>query len=174
MGRKYFYCGWRLTLFPRFSKMGWGGLLPVPKDPMPRSPASRHARSSSDEVAIPDKPFFRINEVSELTRTKAHVLRYWESEFPTLKPEKSTAGRRIYSRQDLETVLKIKSLLYEEGFTIAGARKQLSGEAVADAGGSVETAKPEKPHGGAALEGQHLRAIQRELQGILTILSSKC
>ena len=173
-GRKYLYCGGRLTVSARFSKMGWGRLLAVPKDPMPRSPASRHAPSTTSPVVIPDKLFFRINEVSELTRTKAHVLRYWETEFPTLKPEKSAAGRRIYSRQDLETVLKIKTLLYEEGFTIAGARKQLSGQAVVDAGGSAEAARPEKPHAGAALEGQHLRAIKRELQGILTILSSKC
>lgn len=154
--------------------MGWGRLLAVPKDSMPRSQASRHGPTTTSQVAIPDKPFFRINEVSELTRTKAHVLRYWESEFPTLKPEKSTAGRRIYSRQDLETVLKIKRLLYEEGFTIAGARKQLSGEAGGDAEVALETAKPEKPHGGSSFDGQHLRAIKRELQGILTILSSKC
>jgi DNA-binding transcriptional MerR regulator len=141
---------------------------------MPRSQASRHARSSSAEVAIPDKPFFRINEVSELTRTKAHVLRYWETEFPTLKPEKSSAGRRIYSREDLETVLKIKRLLYEEGFTIAGARKQLSGEIGSEAESAPETTRHDKPHEGASLDGQHLRAIKRELQGILTILSSKC
>jgi len=123
---------------------------------------------------IPEKSLFRIGEVSRLTATKAFVLRYWESEFPTLQPVKSPSGHRLYRRQDIKAVFEIKRLLYEEGFTIAGARKQLSGEAVADAGGSVETAKPEKPHGGAALEGQHLRAIQRELQGILTILSSKC
>lgn len=141
---------------------------------MPRSQASRSAQTTPHQAAIPDKPFFRIHEVSELTRTKAHVLRYWESEFPTLKPEKSAAGRRIYSRQDLEMVLKIKRLLYEEGFTIAGARKQLLGEAGADAGGLPESAKPERPQGGASLDGQHLRAIKRELQGILTILSSKC
>lgn len=141
---------------------------------MPRSHASRHARSSSGEVVIPDKELFRIKEVSELTHTKAHVLRYWESEFPTLKPDKSNAGRRIYSRTDLEMVLKIKRLLYEEGFTIAGARKQI----LSEAGGGPETlpesAPADKPRGGASFDGQHLTAIKRELRGILTILSSKC
>jgi DNA-binding transcriptional MerR regulator len=163
-----------LTVTLRFSKMGWGRLIPALKDLMPRSPASRQARSTSVDVTIPDKPFFRINEVSELTRTKAHVLRYWETEFPSLKPDKSHAGRRIYSREDLEMILKIKRLLYEEGFTIAGARKQLSSETGSEPGGPSETAHHERPHSSSTLDGQHLRAIKRELQGILTILSSKC
>ena len=139
----------------------------------PRSKAEAKAVTTA-AVVIPEKLYFRIGEVAELCRLPAYVLRFWETEFPQLKPVKSSTGQRMYRHKDVESVLHIKKLLYEEGFTIAGARKQLSGEAVADAGGSVETAKPEKPHGGAALEGQHLRAIQRELQGILTILSSKC
>jgi DNA-binding transcriptional MerR regulator len=74
---------------------------------------------------IPEKSFFRIGEVSRLTATKTFVLRYWETEFPMLQPVKSPKGHRLYRRQDIETVLKIKRLLYDEGFTIAGARRHL-------------------------------------------------
>jgi DNA-binding transcriptional MerR regulator len=74
---------------------------------------------------IPEKSFFRIGEVSRLTATKPFVLRYWETEFPMLQPVKSPKGQRLYRRQDVETVLKIKRLLYDEGFTIAGARRHL-------------------------------------------------
>ena len=75
---------------------------------------------------IPENALFRIGEVSRLTETKTFVLRFWESEFPTLQPVKSPAGHRLYRREDIETVLTIKRLLYEEGFTIAGARKHLA------------------------------------------------
>ncbi len=78
---------------------------------------------------IPEKSLFRIGEVSRLTATKAFVLRYWESEFPTLQPVKSPSGHRLYRREDIETVFEIKRLLYEEGFTIAGARKHLADQA---------------------------------------------
>src|SRR6202451_546916 len=79
-----------------------------------------HAPSAS---AIPEKSLFRIGEVSRLTATKTFVLRYWETEFPSLQPVKSPSGHRLYRRDDIETVFEIKRLLYEEGFTIAGARK---------------------------------------------------
>jgi DNA-binding transcriptional MerR regulator len=75
---------------------------------------------------IPEKSLFRIGEVSRLTETKTFVLRFWESEFPTLQPVKSPAGHRLYRREDIETVFEIKRLLYEQGFTIAGARKHLA------------------------------------------------
>ncbi len=75
---------------------------------------------------IPEKSLFRIGEVSRLTATKTFVLRYWETEFPTLQPVKSPSGHRLYRREDIETVFEIKRLLYEEGFTIAGARKHLA------------------------------------------------
>ena len=75
---------------------------------------------------VPQKSLFRIGEVSRLTATKAFVLRYWETEFPTLQPVKSPSGHRLYRREDIETVFEIKRLLYEEGFTIAGARKHLA------------------------------------------------
>ena len=83
------------------------------------------ATAAQTVAAIPEKSLFRIGEVSRLTATKAFVLRYWESEFPTLEPVKSPSGHRLYRREDIETVFEIKRLLYEEGFTIAGARKHL-------------------------------------------------
>jgi DNA-binding transcriptional MerR regulator len=77
------------------------------------------------EPKIPNKLFFRIGEVCELTDTQPYVLRYWESEFPSLAPAKNNSGQRIYRRRDIETILRIKTLLYDEGFTIAGAKKKL-------------------------------------------------
>lgn len=74
---------------------------------------------------IPQKELFRIGEVSRLTDTKAFVLRYWETEFPMLQPVKTPAGHRMYRREDVEMVRRIKRLLYDEGFTIAGARRHL-------------------------------------------------
>src|ERR1700704_3980189 len=77
------------------------------------------------ESAIPAKDLFRIGEVSRMTSTKQFVLRYWETEFPMLQPVKSPKGHRLYRREDIETVFVIKRLLYDEGFTIAGARRHL-------------------------------------------------
>jgi len=89
------------------------------------------------------KSFYRIGEVSRLTDTKPFVLRYWESEFPMLQPVKSPKGHRLYRREDVDTVLRIKRLLYDEGFTIAGARRHLreagdSQAVVAESGAAVE------------------------------------
>jgi DNA-binding transcriptional MerR regulator len=84
---------------------------------------------------LPQKDFFRIGEVSRLTATKAFVLRYWETEFPMLEPVKSPKGHRLYRREDVQTVLEIRRLLYDEGFTIAGARRHLK-EHEGHAGGS--------------------------------------
>jgi DNA-binding transcriptional MerR regulator len=79
----------------------------------------------SEQYAIPNKLYFRIGEVSDLVGVKPYVLRYWESEFPDIKPSKSKSGQRLYKRKDVELLLKIKELLYEERFTINGARKRL-------------------------------------------------
>src|ERR1700689_3502459 len=84
------------------------------------------------DVIIPDKLYFRIGEVAELCHLPAYVLRFWETEFPHLKPVKSSTGQRMYRRKDVESVLRIKQLLYEEGFTIAGARQQFRTESKAD------------------------------------------
>src|ERR1700755_3687335 len=83
----------------------------------------------SSEIIVPDKLYFRIGEVSELCRLPAYVLRFWETESPQLKPVKSSTGQRMYRQRDVENVLQIKKLLYDEGFTIAGARQQLKDEA---------------------------------------------
>lgn len=77
---------------------------------------------------IPEKLFFRIGEVCELIKVQPHVLRYWETEFPMLAPQKNRAGQRVYRRKDVEMVLRIRDLLYEEKFTIAGAKKKLMDE----------------------------------------------
>lgn len=79
-------------------------------------------------VAIPDKLFFKIGEVCELVGVQPHVLRYWETEFPMLQPQKNRAGQRTYRRKDVEMALRIKGLLYDERFTIAGAKQKLLSE----------------------------------------------
>jgi DNA-binding transcriptional MerR regulator len=83
---------------------------------------------SRPAVAIPEKLFFKIGEVCELAGVQAHVLRYWESEFPMLAPQKNRAGQRVYRRRDVEMALRIKELLYEDQYTIAGAKKRLANE----------------------------------------------
>jgi DNA-binding transcriptional MerR regulator len=80
---------------------------------------------SLEPVVIPEKIYFKIGEVCELVGVQAHVLRYWETEFPMLSPQKNKSGQRSYRRRDVEIALKIKTLLYNEMFTIAGARKKL-------------------------------------------------
>jgi DNA-binding transcriptional MerR regulator len=79
-------------------------------------------------VPIPEKLFFKIGEVCDITGVQAHVLRYWESEFPMLAPQKNRAGQRTYRKRDVEMVLRIKELLYEDQYTIAGAKKKLSND----------------------------------------------
>ncbi len=86
--------------------------------------------SHNDELpVIPGKRYFTIGEVSELCAVKPHVLRYWEQEFPQLKPVKRRGNRRYYQRQDVLTIRQIRSLLYDQGFTIGGARLQMANEA---------------------------------------------
>lgn len=79
---------------------------------------------------IPGKRYFTIGEVSELCEIKPYVLRYWEQEFPTLSPVKRRGNRRYYQRQDVLLIRQIRSLLYDQGFTIGGARKRLGGESI--------------------------------------------
>ena len=120
------------------------------------------------------KNFYRIGEVSRLTDTKPFVLRYWETEFPMLQPVKSPKGHRLYRREDVDTVLRIKRLLYDEGFTIAGARRHLreegdSPDAVAEDGPSVETAseahaREDYPPDGALFAEDHSTAGERPRQ----------
>ena len=83
---------------------------------------------SPPAVAIPEKLFFKIGEVCELAGVQAHVLRYWESEFSMLAPQKNRAGQRVYRKRDVEMALRIKELLYEDQYTIAGAKKRLAND----------------------------------------------
>jgi DNA-binding transcriptional MerR regulator len=84
--------------------------------------------NNAELPTIPGKRYFTIGEVSELCAVKPHVLRYWEQEFPQLKPVKRRGNRRYYQRQDVLIIRQIRSLLYEEGFTIGGARQKLTGD----------------------------------------------
>ena len=131
---------------------------------------------------IPEKSLFRIGEVSRLTATKAFVLRYWESEFPTLQPVKSPSGHRLYRREDIETVFEIKRLLYEEGFTIAGARKHLAEQNGGTVAGRNADARNEMlpapilpaKHGPAArAHKKFLLDLHEELLAILTLLEGE-
>ena len=87
--------------------------------------AKRKLAKAQTEVVIPEKIYFRIGEVSELAKLPTYVLRFWETEFSQLKPTKSSTGQRMYRRKDVEYVMQIRKLLYEDGFTIAGAREKL-------------------------------------------------
>jgi DNA-binding transcriptional MerR regulator len=127
-----------------------------------RKKASRKTRSS--EIIIPDKLYFRIGEVASLCRLPAYVLRFWETEFPQLKPVKSSTGQRMYRKRDVESVVRIKKLLYDDGFTIAGARVQLREETKPDRTQSA------LPFPQSAVSVAHLR---NELQQILHILSAR-
>ena len=86
------------------------------------------AGNNSELPPIPGKRYFTIGEVSDLCGVKPHVLRYWEQEFPQLKPVKRRGNRRYYQRRDVLIIRQIRSLLYDEGFTIGGARQRLTGE----------------------------------------------
>jgi DNA-binding transcriptional MerR regulator len=83
------------------------------------------------KVELPDKLYFKIGEVTNIVGVKQHVLRYWESEFPNIRPQKSKANQRLYRRKDVEAVIAIKHLLYDKKFTIEGARKYLKTEGIA-------------------------------------------
>lgn len=99
---------------------------------------------SQAATAIPEKLFFKIGEVCDIAGVQAHVLRYWESEFPTLAPQKNRAGQRTYRRRDVEMALRIKELLYDEQYTIAGAKKKLANEIRGSSGREAAPTAPAK------------------------------
>jgi DNA-binding transcriptional MerR regulator len=101
-----------------------------------------------------DKLFYKIGEVSDIADLEPHVLRYWESEFPFLKPRKNKTGQRVYSRKDLELVLQIKDLLYKERYTIAGVKKKF-------------TSRREKP----TVSAQTIQNVKKKLKEILNTLN---
>ena len=127
-----------------------------------------------DPVEIPNKLYFRIGEVCRLLKLEPYVLRFWESEFPTLSPTKGANGRRMYRKKDVEMVVTIKDLLYERGFTIAGARKVLSRKNEATdllppvAKSSKTQSQPVRP------APEKLDQVKLELRNILTILNRRC
>src|SRR5437870_1541036 len=116
---------------------------------------------------IPRKLFYKIGEVCQLTDTQPYVLRFWESEFSQLAPNKSRSGQRLYRRKDIDLVLQIKRLLYEEGFTIAGARKKLGmpeGQGALDELFEPDALEVARPMRSSA------RAVSAGLQEILRIM----
>ena len=121
---------------------------------------------SSPEVAdIPDKLYFRIGEVSDLVGVEPYVLRFWESEFPSVGPKKSGTGHRMYRRKEVELLLKIKYLLYEKKYTIEGARQYLHGEAKLG-----KRKRPVKNQQQDLFAGEALPEIRKELAAILELL----
>src|SRR5689334_3333456 len=112
-------------------------------------------KQHAEQILIPDKLYFRIGEVASLCRLPAYVLRFWESEFPQLKPIKSSTGQRMYRKRDVESVLRIKQLLYQQGFTISGARQQLRSET-----------KTEKGQAAIPFPAQSSAEMQRIRQGL--------
>jgi len=121
-------------------------------------------------TVIPPKLYFSISEVAELTGVKAHVLRYWESEFPDLHPKKNRAGNRSYREKDIRLVMLIRDLLYKQGFTIQGARLQLKDrlrrdEPTAEAAGGPMPTLEFPPAGNNETHSRDLlRSMKRELQ----------
>jgi DNA-binding transcriptional MerR regulator len=124
---------------------------------------------SEAEQKLPVKLYYRIGEVSEIVGVEPHVLRYWETEFRSIRPQKSRKGQRIYSRRDVDKLLKVKELLYSHGFTIAGARKRLR------EGGAEPTQAPAAP-AEVKRPGAQLRAalgeIRRDIVALLAELES--
>src|SRR5690242_10155757 len=126
-----------------------------------------------------EKNLYRIGEVSRITDTQPFVLRYWETEFPTLQPVKSPKGHRLYRRQDVDTVLLIKRLLYDEGFTIAGARRhlreqgELPPEVAPESGLQTKAARPTQAPVAAEISRKVLLDLRDSLRAFLTLLESE-
>src|SRR5882757_9025653 len=122
------------------------------------------ADTGPDFAEIPDKLYFRIGEVSGLVGVEPYVLRYWETEFPSVGPKKSGTGHRMYRRKEVELLLKIKYLLYEKKYTIEGARQYLHSEAKGKRKRLVKSQQQE------LFSGEALPEIRRELAAILELL----
>jgi DNA-binding transcriptional MerR regulator len=108
-----------------------------------------------DQIELPNKLYFRIGEVAKIIGVKPYVLRYWETEFTVLKPGKTPSRHRLYRRRDVETLLEIKRLLYEEGFTIAGAKKRLK---------ELEREEPSLPESSPQPQHENYRQILQDLR----------
>jgi DNA-binding transcriptional MerR regulator len=119
--------------------------------------------SPARTAEIPDRVYFRIGEVSNLVGVDPHVLRYWETEFKIIKPRRAKSKQRLYRRKDVENLLRIKTLLHDEGYTIAGARRLLRDPAKFKARPQVQSVEGSK---------EQLSFIKKELQAILEQLSA--
>ena len=134
--------------------------------------------ANGHQEVVPGKNLYRIGEVSRITDTKPFVLRYWETEFPMLQPVKSPSGHRLYRRKDVDTVLLIKRLLYDEGFTIAGARRHLRdvnegpGEPASGSGDTRRTAAAEAAPP-ANISRKVLLDLRDSLRALLTLLETE-
>jgi DNA-binding transcriptional MerR regulator len=130
------------------------------------APASKRAqrrssaRKGAEDPLVPDKLYFRIGEVARICRVPAYVLRFWESEFAQLRPNKSSTGQRMYRRSEVECALRIRQLLYSEGFTIPGARQQLLNERKKQT--ALPFAAPASPDG--------VRRLRQGLRELLAML----
>ena len=118
-----------------------------------------------------EQKLYRIGEVSRLTELKPFVLRYWESEFPMLEPVKSPNGHRMYRQEDVDLVFKIKRLLYDEGFTIAGARRYLRGNGAA--GAEMVSSAPHSENTAELLSRKMLLDLRDTLRAFLTLLERR-
>lgn len=132
----------------------------APQEPTRKRPSSGPGRE------IPDKLYFRIGEVAKLCEVPAYVLRFWEGEFPQLRPNKGGTGQRLFRRRDVEMALRIKTLLYDEGYTIPGARQAFKAEL--RGGKEVQLGLDTVPE---TVDARHLLAIQKELREIHALLS---
>ena len=127
---------------------------------------------SESDRELPVKLYYRIGEVSEIVGVEPHVLRYWETEFRSIRPQKSRKGQRIYSRRDVDKLLKVKDLLYSHGFTIAGARKRLrEGGTEPETQVAVSVVAPEVQRPGSQLR-TALTEIRRDIVALLAELES--
>ena len=121
---------------------------------------------------ISDKLYYPIREVAQITGVEPFVLRFWEKEFPMIRPPKGGTGHRRYRRKDIETILEIKQLLYDQGFTIAGARTRLqNAEKPAESPRAASSVAQQKKLPYAPSSGAVLQRVRRELNEILTILN---
>jgi len=120
------------------------------------------AKSPKEGASYPDKLFYKIGEVSRIAGVEPYVLRYWESEFSFLRPRKSKSGQRIYVRKDLELVLRIKQMLYQDRFTIEGVRKRL---------GEPGTPRAQQPSGKELSSEKAIEHVKSRLREILARLS---
>ncbi|HZD47342.1 MAG TPA: MerR family transcriptional regulator [Silvibacterium sp.] len=134
---------------------------------------SKHASQQGNEQSspIPDKLYFRIGEVARLCGVEAYVLRFWETEFSQLRPNKSGTGQRLYRKRDVELVLRIKRLLYSEGYTIAGARQVFSAE-VREPRKRSQPELPLKRSAEADRIEARLKKLRGEVRELLGILSA--